>query len=581
MKKSYNTIIEELIDYSNEIIKGKIIACKRHKQACERFLRDLHRMEHDDGFPYYWDEVEAQKVVKFFGFLRHKEGALAGKPIELNSFQRFLVCNIEAWKHIDTNYRRFKFVYIQLARKNAKSQLQGGLCLYEIFGKKIMGAQIYTLGVEREQAKEVYNACKDMLSKPLKKRLKISIPQIYHSQSNSIIKHLSKKAGKTGDGKNPQFASIDEYHAHETSEMYNVMSSGMVSRPEPLIVIITTAGEDFENKPCYAEYKDCCSILDGTLTNEKYFILICEVEKNDDVEDMEAWKKANPVLMTYDEGNTGIEEAFQKKYFSSDPTQKREFLTKNLNIWVGASDKKYLDVEEWNACKQEYDYEKFRGCDCLVGIDLSKSGDLTSVAFEFPFLEEGIRKYALISHSFLPAGVLRDHMKTDNGNYDIWKEKGYLTTTEANEGLIVDYWALLNYIQDMKEKYDLNIIQIGYDPNGALMLVTELESIGFNCIEIKQSARSLNESTVNFRDLVKVKQIYHNGNKLLTWSVGNAEFDSNSFGEIKISKKSRFKRIDPIASSIFAHKLAMEYWNNKPLDLKKQMEPEYLKKLGW
>lgn len=198
MKNKYNTVLEELIDYSNETIKGQITACKRHKQACERFLKDLQRMEKNEDFPYYWDEAEAQKIVNWYSYLKHSKGVLAGERIELDSFQKFIVCNLEAWKHEETNYRRYKYAYIQLGRKNAKSQIQGGLCLYEIGGRGTPAAEVYTLGVERDQAKVVFDECELMSTKVIKKRLKITQKEIKHIKSNSFIKHLSKKAGKTG-----------------------------------------------------------------------------------------------------------------------------------------------------------------------------------------------------------------------------------------------------------------------------------------------------------------------------------------------------------------------------------------------
>lgn len=576
----FNTVLEELIDYSNSILDGKINSCKRHKQACKRFLNDLERMESDD-FEYYWDEEEAQRIVKWYEHCRHSKGVLEGKPIILNSWAKFVVCNIESWKHKDTNYRRFRFAFIQVARKNQKSQLEAGMAGYEIGAKGYNAAEVYTLGVERDQAKIVFEEWELMASKPLKKRFKFTQKVIKHKKSNSFIKHLSKKAGKTGDGKNPQMAVIDEYHAHPNSKMYDVMKSGMMARTEPLLVIITTAGEDYEETACYYEYLDCCSILDGTFENEKYFVMICELEDEDDPFDEKAWIKANPVLCTYKVGVESMRQNANLAKNTSNEEKRIEFLTKNCNIYVAAGEKKYVDIEFWKACKENITLEKFRGHDCYIGMDLSKSGDLTSIAFEFPYLEKEIRKYALFGKSFIPSEVVKEKIKTDNVPYNIWssKEKGWLIKTEANEGQIVDLWAILNTIESIVKEYELNVIEVSYDPHGAAMLVSELERRDYNCVECGQSCAKLNEATVNFRDLMKVKQIVHDENNLMTWCVQNAEKDTNSFGEIKISKKSRFKRIDPLASCIFAHNRAMTYWNREDLDVSEFADEGFLKKL--
>lgn len=577
--KTYNTVLEELIDYSNDIISGKILACDKHKKACIRFLKDLKRMETDE-YDYYWHEESARKIVKWYSYCKHSKGVLEGKPIILNSWQKFVVCNIEAWKHKDTGYRRFRYAYIQVARKNSKSQLEAGMGSYECGAKGYAAAEIYTLGVEREQAKIVFEEVDLMLNKHIKKKFKVTQQIIRHKNSKSFIKHLSKKAGKTGDGKNPQMAIVDEYHAHPDDSMYNVMKSGMMSRTEPLIVIITTAGLDYEDTACYSEYNDCSCILDEIIENENYFVMICELEDGDDPFDENVWIKSNPVLCTYEEGIQSMRLNAKLAKDSTNEKKRIEFLTKNCNIWVAGGEKKYLDIKYWKKCKRDRTLEMFRGQDCYLGIDLSKSGDLTSVGFEFPFIEieSSLRKYFLHSHSFIPEGVVKDKIKTDNVPYDLWVKKGLITLTTANEGLITDYWEVLKYIEDMQNMYELNIKQIGYDSHGASMLVSELESRGYECIQIPQSCAKLDEPTVNFRDLVKVEQIEHDGNNVLSYAVNNAEIDSNSFGEIKISKKSKFKRIDPLASGIFAHKLAMQHWNNG-MNVSEFAEEEFLKKL--
>jgi len=114
----YNTILEELIVYSNSIVSGETLSCKKHIKACKRFLNDLQKMEHEESFSYFGDEIEAKKIVSWFSYMKHSKGVLAGIPIFLTTFQKFIVCNIYAWKHNETSYRRFKYSYIQLAHKN-------------------------------------------------------------------------------------------------------------------------------------------------------------------------------------------------------------------------------------------------------------------------------------------------------------------------------------------------------------------------------------------------------------------------------------------------------------------------------
>lgn len=264
--------------------------------------------------------------------------------------------------------------------------------------------------------------------------------------------------------------------------MYEIMNSGMGARSEPLIIIITTAGEDFENKPCYTEYLDCCSILEGSTENDEYFVVICELEEGDDPEDENVWEKANPIICSYPEGRKSLKSQCKKAYESTDESKRVKFWTKNCNIWVKHGKDKFINAENWERCQRDYNLEKFRGCDCYIGVDLSNMQDLTSCTFEFPFLEDGERRFALHSHSFLPKATLEEKKRTDKAKYD--------------------FWAMSDYIKMIEEEYELNIISIGYDPHGAALFAGEMEK-DYECISITQSAKALNEATVNFRDLIK------------------------------------------------------------------------------
>lgn len=572
------TILEELIKYSNEVINGKIIACKKNIKACKRFLKDIERSK-TDTFDYYWDEHEAQKIVQWFRYLKHTKGVLAGEPIELLTVQRFEICNIYAWKRKDNQYRRFKKAYIQKARKNAKSQEEAGMGLYELSARGESAAEIYCGATKKDQAKIVWKEADLMMTKPLRKRIEVkkSITEIIHKKSNSVMKVLSKDDGKKADGFNPQMAIIDEYHAHTTSEIYDVMVSGMGARREPLIVIITTAGDDFENKPCYAEYRYCSNLLNGIEENDEYFVFICELDKDDDIKDERNWIKANPILATYQEGINYLKG--ELKTALSDSTKMRTFLTKNMNIWVKEKDLSFIDnIEDWHSCRKDIKLEDFKGCECVIGVDLSSTRDLTSFSIEFPKIVDNKPKYAIFSHSYIPYKTLQYHVNNDKAPFDIWEIKHYLTATRTNEGLTNDHTFMINDIEEIVKKYDLKVTAIAYDDHQAGIFVSEMERRGYMCIKITQSARNLNDATVHFRDQVLIHNIEHDGNELLTWSAANAELIENSFKEVKIDKKSQNKRIDPIAATINAHKIAM-IKDDKP-DITALTE-DYFKMMGW
>jgi phage terminase large subunit-like protein len=324
------TILNELIGYCNDRVSGKEIACKKEIWACQRFLNDVEN-QGTDKFQYVWKEDSAQKIVDWFALLRHSKGVLEKQPIILNTWQKFCLCNIYGWYHAKTRYRRFRKAFIEVARKNTKSQMMAGVALYEISAFGVNASEGFCLGTKMKQSRIVFNEAILMLKgSPLKDKFKIARDSIKHVKSDSILVAVSKEEGKDGDGSNPQFGSIDEYHQHPTDEMYSVMATGMKARPEPLLMIITTAGKNL-SYPCYTqEYKYCSDILnpDIDLNNASYFVDILELDEGDKISDEKNWKKPNPVVMTYDVGINSMREDY--KIAKEIPEKMIDFKTKNL-----------------------------------------------------------------------------------------------------------------------------------------------------------------------------------------------------------------------------------------------------------
>jgi len=328
---------------------------------------------------------------------------------------------------------------------------------------------------------------------------------------------------------------IDEYHAHPTSEMYDVIVSGMGQRLQPLLFIITTAGFNLAS-PCYEEYTYCCKVLEGILENEQYFIYIAQLDKGDDYKDERNWIKANPLLAQTEEGMEYLRGEF--KIARDVPSKMRNFLTKNLNVWVDQKDDGYMQMEKWKACAGEM--PDLAGRECYVGIDLSSKIDLTSVGFEFP-LEDG--RFVVLSHSFMPEETLAEKRKTDKVPYDLWVRQGWITATV---GAGVDYRYIMKYIQEQVANNDWVVKEICCDPWNATQFA-----------QVPQGIKTLSEPTKNFRDLVLQKKIIHNNNPVLTWAMSNAVTREDHNNNIMIDKKKARERIDPVAALINAHARAM------------------------
>ena len=559
---------ENIKKYAKNCISGEIISCKKHKWACERFLKDAEQFENNPDYPFYWSEESAQNIVDWFALLRHSKGVLAGQPIILTDWQKFRICQLYGWRRKKNGYRRFKKSFTEVARKNAKSQEEAGIALYEISVTATKNNEVceeYTAGVKRDQSKIVFNEAELMLrGSPLRQKFDIKRDEIKHAKTGSFIKALSKEDGKSGDGTNPAGLIIDEYHQHPTTEFYDL---GLGSNTkEPLLMIITTAGVDL-TYPCYVtEYTYCSKVLDPNVDveNEEYLIDICEMDEEDyrnldNLENEELWKKANPIRMTYDEGIDKIRGEY--KIAQEIPEHMTAFLTKCLNVWVQAQENGYMDMAKWKACQVDKLPVDTKGMSVYVGFDMSAKIDLTSVAFILPFKSEEkdaegekIIKYIVYSHSFIPnREKLTERKRKDKADYDAWERMNLLTVTDTP---IVDQNAVMKYVKDTCKEHEWNIECLCFDPANAAKLMMDLSDEGYEVEEVYQSHKSLNESTQGFREQVYSGNIIYTYNPLLNFAMSNAVIRKNQ-GLIKIDKDATTQRIDPVDAILCAYKLAL------------------------
>lgn len=550
------TILEELTAYAHDCIDGRIVSCKKHKQACERFLRDLER-----DWEYEWVEDEAQKIVKWFTYLRHSKGVLAGKPIELLTPQKFFICQLYGWRVKGTGYKRFVTAFKEVARKNAKSQEQAGCLLYELAVESTKFGELYETycaGVKREQSAIIFNECRLMLrGSPLAKKFRVTRAEIKHIKSESFLKALSKEDGRSGDGTNPAVLVLDEYHQHPTTEFYDLALGGNAA--QSLLIIITTAGKDL-NSPCHTqEYRFVTNLLDPDvdIKNDRYLADIFEADEGDDWQSDETAEKANPVRMTYPEGRQKIEEA--RKLAELIPEKKTAFLTKMLNVWVQARDSGYMIMAKWKRCEVGRLNIDIRGMPVYIGFDVSAKIDLTSIAFVIPMqspTEDDPKRvvYIVFHHSFIPnREKLQERIHTDRAPYDLWEEQGYITVTDTP---IVDQRLMVDYMNKFVAKYGLKPECLCFDPANASKLMIELADEGHTVEEVFQSHRSLNEATAGFREQVYDGNVIYIADPVLNFAMANAVVKQAN-GLIKIDKDAAVQRIDPVDAVLCAFKLAL------------------------
>jgi phage terminase large subunit-like protein len=564
--------------YAIDVVEGRRTVGAQERLACRRHLDDLKRSESED-FPYRFDEAKAERIYTWFSYCKHLEGPKAGTPIILEPFQKFDLGCIFGWVWKETGYRRYQKALVMEARKNGKSITCSGIGLYLMCGDGEETPQVYCAAVDRGQAGVIYDAAQAMAYKSpdIAKRLKIRNYKISHMTRGGKMIPLSADT-KNKDGFNPSGALIDEYHAHPTSQIYDLIWSAWGQRSQALMMIITTAGFETVENPCYKEYEYCKSILNRAILNERYFVMIRELDPDDDEHDPANWIKANPLRASTPEGLARLKEQHDEAFNSGIPEKVRNFRVKNLNRFVNETESSYMGerIQKWRALGKLRDefLAITKGKKAIVGVDLSKSVDLTAVAYLFVLEDKkawtekskktqagkeieveiehpAVLKVAIAAHGFLPEASLVQHEKTDKIPYRDWSREGWLTITE---GEVTDYKAIKDYIEECELGQGWKMHEFAFDPYNATMMANELQREGVTIVQIRQGVQTLSEPTKRLRDLVASGDVTHDGNPLLTWCLENAREVQDNNENIKLSKKnaSDTKRIDLAAAAINA-----------------------------
>lgn len=555
--------MDRVTKFAKANVKNKKDFGEDARLAFKRHIDDLARSKKNDpNFPYRFDEEKAEDIIELANKLTIAEGE-GNEQFTCAGFQEFILGSLFGWVHKETGKRRFTDSYVQVARQQGKSVLNAILgikcCNFDNYNY----GQIYCTATKADQARIVLKEIIKFINadNDLKELFDIKDykSEITGKITSTVIRALGRDT-HTIDGFRPYLGIVDEYHAHKDNQMYKLLKGGTRKLKQSLISVITTAGFNL-NAPCYDLYKYCRRVLRGIDVNERQFIYIAQMDEKDDIWDPTNWIKCCPLTGKDPELVAAMQEDARKAQ-SMGGAELRDFLTKALNIWVTNAETAFLDLAEWEKCGSERDLSDFAGKQVIVGLDLSSGGDLTSYCLEFPYEDEetGDRKYFLHSHSFMPSHRLQEHMDLeDNAPYVIWQQQGLLTVTTAAGGIKTDYKTILSSLHDIVDKYQLDVMAIGYDPHNASAFLLDLEDFGCDLIEIKQSARSLNDATIDFQLEVKAHNMeYNKENVLLTRSMNDAIIsEPNSFGEIKIDKMLQKNRIDPCDAAICAHKIAM------------------------
>src|SRR5574344_2117708 len=387
-----------------------------------------------------YSKEAADRAVNFIESLKHTDGVWYKKPFELLNWQEQIIRDVFGILK-PNGYRQFNTAYIEIPKKQGKSELAAAVALLLTCGDFEEGAQVYGCAADRNQAKIVFNVAKKMveLNKTLKKAVKISESKTRIEYKNSFYQVLSAEA-YSKHGFNIHGVVFDELHAQPNRKLYDVMTKGSGdARKQPLFFLITTAGDD-TNSICYEVHQKAKDILEGRKIDKTFYPVIYGADVDDDWTDPEVWKKANPSLgitVGIDKVEAACESAKQN------PGEENSFRQLRLNQWVKQAIR-WMPMDKWDKCSFIVNEEDLEGRVCYGGLDLSSTTDITAFVLVFP-PEDEEDKYSILPYFWLPEETLDLRVKRDHVPYDIWERQGYLQTTEGN---VVHY----GYIEQFIEK---------------------------------------------------------------------------------------------------------------------------------
>lgn len=492
--------------YCDDVLSGKIPACKWVKLACQRQVDDLKRWAKSG--PYKWDAEKANRVCRFIELLPHIEGAKAGQPIILEPWQVFRITTVFGWLKRDTGTRRFRKAYTEVPRGNGKSTESAALGLYLAFADGEGGAEVYSAATKKDQAKEIWEPAWHMVRKSEGLRRRFGVEAMAHSitQISTASKFQPLSADDNSlDGLNVYGGLIDEVHAHRTRGVYDVIETGCGKRTQSLLWAITTAGFNRAGI-CYELRTYVTKILEGVIEDETQFGIIFTIDEGDDWTTEEALIKANP--------NWGISvdpdmvRSLQRKAMQI-ASAVNNFLVKHFCIWC-ASDVAWLDPRDWDACADHsLEPDQFAGEQCIVALDLASKVDIAAKMQLF----ERNGEYYVFGKYYLPEQAVEE---SANSQYSGWARSGKLTTTP---GRITDFDYIENDMRLDKSLYE--ITEVAYDPFQATQLATRMSAEGFPMVEYGQTVRNMSEPMKQLEALVLSRKIHHNGDPVLAWMMSN------------------------------------------------------------
>jgi len=483
--------------------------------------------------------VPSRDPIAFINTLKHTKGAFARETFNLRPWQKRIVKKLFT-KRPD-GWRRYRTCLLMLPRKNGKTELAAALAIYGLLADGETGAEVYSAAADRDQAALVFGVAAQMIRNDpvLNAQCYIveSKKRIEHQASGSVYRAISAEA-YSKHGFNASMVIYDELHAAPSRELYDVLSTSMGARKQPLLLAISTAGYD-RHSILWELYAHAKKVEEKPDIDPTFLPILYEAPESADWTSQKVWKKANPALGDFrslDEMQVACKRAQEI------PAQENNFRRLYLNQWTEQASR-WLSMTAWDGCHNPMPTQ-LAGRRCYVGMDLSTTTDLSALVAVFPD-EQG---FDVLARFFVPEDRIRERSRRDHVPYDEWARQGFLTATP---GAVVDYDTIRATLQGWTKDYALQMI--AFDPWNATDLVTRLQQQdGLVCVSMRQGFASLSSPTKALEQAVLSRRLRHDGHPLLRWNVSNVAVETDPAGNLKPSKTKSTERIDGVVALIMA-----------------------------
>jgi phage terminase large subunit-like protein len=498
-------------------------------------------------------QLAGDRAVAFFEqVLVHTKGRFGGHPFLLADWQRDGIIRPLFGTLRKDGLRQYRTAYVELGRKNGKSELGAGIALLLLTADGEQGAEVYSAATDRDQATIVFHVAAEMVRRS---RHLSSLCRVIDSQKRIIVPSTGSvyraiPADAAGShGFNASAVVFDELHAQPNRDLWDVLATSTAAREQPLMFAITTAGFD-RTSICWELHEYAERVAAGVVDDPTFFGYIRSLPEDADWTDEALWHIANPALegagggdfRSLEELRTAVAQARERPAYEN--TVRRLYMSQ----WT-RSDVRWLPLAAWDACGGIINEADLHGRQCWAGLDLGSTSDFTALVYVFPHGDGATADgYDVVCRFWLPEAALQKRSPM-RPQLEAWERAGFLQVTEGNA---TDYRAIQQQILADAEVFDIQ--EVGYDPWHGTQTVIELAGEGLTMVPVRQGFLTLTDPSQTLETLVArgVTALNHGGHPVLRWMADNCMAETNAAGGLKPSKNKSTEKIDGIAALVTA-----------------------------